>query len=141
MRTAHTVIVHRPLAEVFAFVTDLRNETRWQPEIRAVTLEGPIGAGSTFRERRVTFGRSFDWRFRITRYDAPHAIAIATIEGAAPYRGSRSFEALGTSTKITETGELELPGRLARLDPIAERISRRPLRIAYDRLKALLESP
>ena len=140
MRTAHSVIIHRPLAEVFAFVTDLRNETRWQPEIRSVTLEGPISAGATFRERRVTFGRSFDWHFRITHYDAPHTISIETIDGVAPYRGTRSFEAHGGSTKITETGELELPGLLAVFDPIAERASRRPLRVAYDRLKALLES-
>ncbi len=140
MRTAHSVIIHRPLAEVFDFVTDLRNETRWQPEIRSVTLEGPLSAGSTFRERRVTFGRSFDWRFRITHYSAPHSITIETIDGAAPYRGTRRFESLDGSTKITETGELELPGLLALFDPIAERVSRRPLRVAYARLKALLES-
>jgi len=141
MKTEHSVLIHRPLAEVFAFVTDLRNETCWQPEILSVTLEGPIAAGATFRETRVTFGRRFDWRFRITRYDPPDQITIETIEGAAPYRGTRSFEAVGGSTRVTESGELELPGLLSLLSPIAERLSKRPLRAAYARLKTLLESP
>jgi len=141
MKTSHSVIIHRPLAEVFAFVTDLRNETRWQPEIQSVTVEGPLAAGATFRETRVTFGRRFDWRFRITSYDAPDHITIETIEGAAPYRGTRSFEAVGGSTRVTESGELELPGLLAIFTPLVQKLSKRPLRAAYERLKMLLESP
>lgn len=140
MKTSHSVIIHRPLPEVFAFVTDLRNETRWQPEIRSVTLEGPLASGATFRESRVSFGRRFDWRFRITSYQAPDYITIETIEGAAPYRGTRRFEAIGGSTRVTESGELELPGPLAVLTPVAQLLAKRPLRVAYARLKTILES-
>ena len=75
MRTCQSVVIDRPCAEVFAFVTDLRNELRWQPEIVAVTLDGPLRVGGHFHETRVTFGRRFEWEFRITELEAPRRIA------------------------------------------------------------------
>ncbi|MCA9717263.1 MAG: SRPBCC family protein [Myxococcales bacterium] len=140
MNVQHSVIIHRPLEEVFAFVTDLRNETRWQPDIRAVTLLEPIAAGATFIEERVTFGCRFTWRFRVTRFDAPHAIAIETLAGAAPYRGAREFTAVPGGTRVTETGELRLPLALRPFRAPLSRLSQRPLRQAYARLKAMLEA-
>lgn len=141
MKVAHSVVIARPLPEVFAFVTDLRNETRWQPEIASVELEGPLplAAGAYFRERRRSFGLSFDWRFRITRIDAPRCIEIETVEGWAPYRGTRRFEAVPGGTRVSESGELELPAPLRIFDPLFARLSRRPLRRAYEQLRALLE--
>ena len=139
MKVKHTIIIDRPLNDVFAFVTNLQNETRWQPEIKLVTLEGPLQAGSTFRELRVTFGRTYDWHFRITEFVPPHCITIDTINGTARYRGSRIFEAVGTRTKVTEIGELEMPRFLRLFDPLFSWLSRQPLRLAYGRLKRLLE--
>ena len=139
MRTHHSVVIARPCAEVFAFVTDLRNEVRWQPQIKAVELDGPLGAGAHFRELRVSFGRRFDWTFVITAFEAPHRIEIETVVGAFPYRGARIFEDLGDSTRVTEVGELELPRTLRWAEGLLARLSRIPLRIAYARLQDLLE--
>lgn len=140
MKVKHTVIINRPIDEVFAFVTNLNNETRWQSEIKSVTLEGPLEAGSTFREDRVTFGRQFAWHFRITAFEPPHRISIDTISGTARYRGARLFEAVAGGTKVTEVGELELPRFLRPFNPLLSWLSKRPLRLAYGRLKQIIES-
>ncbi len=140
MKVKHAVVIARPIDEVFAFVTNLQNETRWQPEIKLVKLEGPLQAGSTFREIRVTFGRIYDWHFRITEFDQPHRITIDTINGAARYRGSRIFEAVEGGTKVSEIGELEMPRFLRPLNSLFSWLSRRPLRLAYSRLKEMLEA-
>ena len=140
MKVKYTIFINRPIAEVFAFVTNLDNETRWQPEIKSVTLEGPLQVGSTFREVRVTFGRTYDWHFRITEFDPPHRITIDTISGSARYRGSRLFEAVADGTQVTEIGELEMPRFLRVLDPLFSRLSQRPLRLAYGRLQQLIEA-
>ena len=141
MKIEHSIVITRPLAEVFAFVTDLHNETRWQPEIRSVTLEGPLAPGATFHERRITFGRQYDWHFVVTRFDPPHVIAIETLRGTAPYRGTRRFEAVPEGTRVTESGELTLPWVLRPFaGPIAW-LCRWPLRRAYRRLAAMLERP
>jgi len=140
MKVKHSLIIDRAIDEVFAFVTNLHNETCWQPGIKLVTLEGPLQAGSTFREVRVTFGRAYDWHFRITEFDPPHRITIDTISGTARYRGSRIFEAVEGGTKVIENGELEMPRFLRVLNPLFSRLSRRPLRLAYGRLKQMLET-
>lgn len=140
MKVKHAIIINRPIDQVFAFVTNLHNETRWQPEIQSVTLEGPLQSGSTFREVRVTFGRTYDWYFRITEFDPPHCITIDTISGTARYRGSRIFEAVAGGTKVTEIGELELPRLLRVLNPLLSRLSQWPLRRAYGRLKRIIEN-
>lgn len=139
MKVKHSIIINCPIDEVFAFVTDLHNETRWQPEIKSVTLEGPLQTGSSFREIRVTFGRTYDWHFRITEFDPPHRITIDTINGTARYRGSRIFEVVEGGTKVTEIGELETPRFLYMFNPLFSQLSQRPLRRAYCRLKRLLE--
>ena len=140
MKVKHSIIINRPIEEVFAFVTNLDNETRWQPEIKLVTLEGPLQVGSTFRELRVTFGRTYDWHFRITEFDPPHRITIDTIGGSARYRGSRLFEAVVGGTKVTEVGELEMPRFLRLFNPLFSWLSQRPLRLAYGRLQQLIEA-
>lgn len=140
MKVKHTIFINRPIDEVFAFVTNLQNETRWQPEIKLVTLEGALQTGATFRELRVTFGRTYDWCFRITEFHPPYRIAIDTISGAARYRGARIFEAVENGTQVTEMGELEMPRFLRVFDLLFGWLSQRPLRIAYGRLQALLEA-
>ena len=139
MRIHHSLIIERPCAEVFAFVTDLRNETRWQPEILEVRVDGPLAVDQTFHETRVSFGLRFDWRFRITDFAPPHRIEIETISGRAPYRGARVFEDLGPRTRVSEIGELELPWPLRAFDPWLERLAIHPVREAYARLRGLLE--
>ena len=142
MKVQHSVVIRRPLPEVFAFVTDLRNEIRWQPEIESVVLDGPMGEGARFRERRRSFGLSFDWRFRVTRYEPLRCVAIETLRSEqhwAPYRGARYFEAVAGGTRVIEEGELELPGVMRPFEPVFARMSKRPLRVAYGRLATLLE--
>ena len=139
MQIKHSVVIHRPLAEVFAFVANLENETQWQPEIQSVTLEGPLQTGSTFREVRITWGQRYDWHFRITAFDPPQRITIATITGTLPYRGSRIFTAVPGGTQVTEEGELQTRGWLRLIDPLLGWLARKPLATAYNNLKVLLE--
>ena len=139
MQTHHSVVIARPITEVFGFVTDLGNEVRWQPEIVSVAIQGPLRAGAVFTETRVSFGRRFDWEFVITRFEPPHVISIETLTGTAPYRGSRIFEIVAEGTRVTEVGELTLPWFARALDPLATRLARAPVREAYGRLRTLLE--
>ena len=140
MKVQHSVIINRPLPEVFAFVTNLENETRWQPEIKSVTMDEPLREGDTFHETRVTFGRRYDWHFRITQLQPLHRITIETITGTMPYSGSRIFEAVNGGTKVTEMGELKTSGFLRLFDPILAKLSQKPLQKAYSQLKQLLET-
>lgn len=140
MKVKHSVVIQRPLEEVFAFVTNLENETRWQPEILSVKLDGLLQTGTTFHEVRRTFGRTVEWHFRITHFEPPYRITIETISGTVPYRGSRLFEAVTSGTQVTEIGELQTSGIFKLIDPFLGWFSKRPLSQAYNNLKRLLEN-
>lgn len=55
-----SVVIERPLEQVFAFVSDPRNDTEWSEEIAEVrqTSEGPLGVGTSFRTSASAVPRS-----------------------------------------------------------------------------------
>ena len=142
MKVQHSVIINRPIEQVFAFVTNLENELRWQPEIESIQLDSadPMGVGTTFREARRTFGRRYEWHFEVTQFELNKIFCIRTLSGTIPYQGCRVFEPVSGGTKVTEMGELQTGGLFKLLDPIMARLSKKPLEAAYSNLKSLLEA-
>ncbi len=142
MRTSFSTVIRRPVEEVYAFVTDPTNDLKWQPEISGVTVtsEGPLVAGSTFREVRKTFGRTFTWEMLITEMEPNRKICIKALKGTVPYEGCRTFETVQGGTRITETSEVRLGWPYKPFAPLLARVSTRPVRIAYAKLTRLLES-
>jgi uncharacterized membrane protein len=141
MRVSNSVLIRRPVEQVFAYVTDLSNELRWQPEIKEVriTSPGPLGKGTTFIEVRRSFGIKWVWYLEVDEYEPPFRLCIRTLKGTLPYSGCRQFESVPGGTLVTETGELKMPGPLRLFDGLFARLSQRPLAVAYGNLKALLE--
>ena len=142
MKVQHSVIINRPIEQVFAFVTNLENELRWQPEIESIQLDsaGPMRVGTTFREVRRTFGRRYEWHFEVTQFELNKIFYIRTLSGTIPYQGCRVFEPAPGGTKVTEMGELQTGGLFKLLDPILTQLSKKPLEAAYSNLKSLLEA-
>ncbi len=50
-REQHSVLIDQPLEEVFAYITDVNNNSLWQSSTLETeqTSEGPIGVGTTYR--------------------------------------------------------------------------------------------
>ncbi len=142
LHTSHSAFIQRPLDEVFAYTTDPANDLEWQPEIRDVTVTspGPLGPGSTFREVRRTLGREFTWDMRITALVPGDRFCIEAVKGTVPYRGCRVFEAVDGGTWVTETSEVRLAYPMRPFVPLLRPLATRPVRVAYERLTALLES-
>jgi uncharacterized membrane protein len=143
MKVQHSVVINRPPEQVFTFVTNLaENERRWQPEIELIefTSTGPMAVGTRFREVRRTFGWRYEWHFEVTQFEPNKIFCIQSLSGTIPYRGCRLVESVRGGTKVTEQGELQTRGLLKLLDPLMARLSRKPLKLAYDKLKTLLET-
>jgi uncharacterized membrane protein len=142
MRIEYSIIIHRPVDEVFTFATDLQNERQWQPEIESLELppEKPLRVGSVFTEVRRTFGRRYTWRFQVTAFEPGKIFRIESVAGTMPYKGSRLFEAVPEGTRLTEVGELQTSGIFKLFDPLMVRLATKSQDIAFHRLKALLEA-
>ena len=142
LRLEHSVIIDRPVDEVFAFLSRIENDRRWQPEIQGSTLtsSGPLGVGSTFRETRNVGGRVVTWNMRVTAFEPPRRLCIKSVGGTLPYRGCRTFEPVPGGTRIVETSEARLPLALRPFHDRLKRVSEQSVADAYHKLKALLES-
>ncbi len=49
---AESLVINRPAEQVFAFISDLENDPPWTSVAEmSWTSQGPIGIGTTFRQR------------------------------------------------------------------------------------------
>jgi uncharacterized protein YndB with AHSA1/START domain len=136
----NTVLIRRPIEEVFGFLSDFENIPRWNYAIadtRKIS-EGPIGVGTIYQQVRSVPSRSEE-RFEVTVYNPPRYLEIRGQLGPFPSRLSYALDAIPEGTRITNAVELELrgPGRL--LGRVAVPRVRDAVAANLQKLKELLE--
>jgi uncharacterized protein YndB with AHSA1/START domain len=111
----NTVMIRRPTAEVFGFLSDFENIPRWNYAIVEThkVSRGPVGVGTIYQQVRSVPSRSEE-HFEVTAYHPPRQLEIQGQLGPFPSRLSYALDAVPEGTRITNTVELELrgPGRL-----------------------------
>jgi len=67
----HTVEIHRPREDVFAFITYPANYPRWQPSLVAISPSspGPLRVGTEATELRRFFGREVETTWTCVEHD------------------------------------------------------------------------
>ena len=136
----NTVMISRPIEEVFGFLSDFENVPTWNyaiAETRKVT-QGPIGVGTIYQQVRSVPSRSEE-RFEVTAYNPPRNLEIGGQLGPFPSRLSYALDAVPEGTRVTNSVELELrgPGRL--LGRVAVPRVRDAVAANLRKLKELLE--
>jgi carbon monoxide dehydrogenase subunit G len=139
MTFEHTAHIERPVEEVFAFLADPANLTRWQMSLIAVRphRNGPLRPGVEVTETRQFLGRVMETTWMCTEH-SPTRSVIESDEGPVPFRGIWELEAAGGATGFTWT--LETGGLAARVaSALTARLARQELAADTLRLKRLLE--
>jgi uncharacterized protein YndB with AHSA1/START domain len=136
----NTVVIARPIQDVFAFLSDLENIPRWNYailETRKVS-EGPVGVGTIYHQVRSVPSRSQE-RLELTAYDSPRHLEVRGQLGPFRSRLSYALDAFPEGTRLTNAVELELrgPGRL--LGRVAVPRVRDAVAANLRKLKELLE--
>jgi uncharacterized protein YndB with AHSA1/START domain len=139
-----TVIIHRPIVEVFAFVTEPRNSLRWQStgglkSIRQAP-EGDIGVGTRITETRRFMGRLSESTSEVTEYEPNRKYTRHLIAGSSPIkRGAYVFEPLAEGTRWTFTLDVQADGILAIAELLLAAAVKRGMEANMAEAKALLE--
>jgi uncharacterized protein YndB with AHSA1/START domain len=136
----NTVMIARPIEDVFGFLSDLENIPKWNYailETRKIS-EGPIGVGTTYHQVRSVPSRSEE-TLEITTYSPPRQLEIRGQLGPFWSRLFYALDATPEGTRVTNTVELELrgPGRL--LGRVAVPRVREAVAANLRKLKDLLE--
>ena len=106
-RVESTVTIERPVEDVFAYVLDLEaNGPAWCADLESVekTSEGPVGAGTTFRQVQNVMGKRRDTSLRFTAVDTNRKIEAAAELGPIAPRMNLVFETVDGKTRVATRG-------------------------------------
>ena len=137
-----SVHINKPVAEVFAFMSEFANDMKWQSDLISSeqTSAGPLGVGSTGLYVQKFMGRELKNNVEVTVYDPPKRFGAKTTSGPVQFEYLATFEDMGGGTHLTMTFKGE-PGGLFK---VAEGLVKGELEKSLDRdfvkLKQILES-
>lgn len=136
-----SIIINRPIAEVFAYMTDLRNAPEWQSGLLEMrhTSEGPVRIGTKFVGVRRFLGRKIESTMEIVEHEPNTKLAWKTISGPTPFASSWLFESTAEGTKVIWNLEAEV-GFFSLADSLIAASIRREAVAGFGTLKDLLEN-
>jgi uncharacterized membrane protein len=140
-----TVIIERPVEEVFGFVLDLTNIPSTDPSVRSVekTSEGPIEAGTTFlmRQEAPPVGKVREATVRYTAVEPNRNIEFEAMVGPVTPTARLTFEQTNGGTKVSFRGEPNPVGPLKIISPLISYQGQRMWDKRLAGLKSTLEAP
>ena len=137
--------IERPVEEVFDFVTDARNEPRYNPRILNVEKKtaGPISRGTRFVLVSKAMGRPLAVEYEITAYERPRRMISRTIRGLPlmSVESTETFEPANGGTRMRWVWEVKPRGTVGKLTtPVLARMLGRRLDRAFANIKRVLEA-
>ena len=103
-----SIIIHRPVEEVFAFVDDQRNAPQWQDGLVAVrrTTEGPIGVGTRHTFVRTFMGHRMEGSNEYIEYEPNKCVRFRSSSGPISFQFAYLTKPTATGTQVTSVMEM-----------------------------------
>lgn len=138
----HSVLIQRPLEDVWAYVMEPANDPVWQgPVIEVRRGAGEqMGVGTEIEEVTQFLGRRFEMTFVVTEHEPMRRSAVRTSSGPVRMEGSYSFDSVADGTRFTMKGETDAHGLFRLAEPVFARMARREWESSCEVLKDLLEA-
>jgi len=136
-----SITIHRPIEQVFAFVSDFAKAVEWQVGIveARVTSSGARGVGTTYTWVQQIVGQKMDTSGEITAWDPPHRYTWKSTSGPFPVSGGVTFQAQGASTVVTQYADAEPGGFFKLAEGLLVKQIEGQFAQSLQKLKALLE--
>ena len=96
-------LVDRPMKDVFAFVGDPKNMSKWNSAV--VSLEqitpGDVGIGTKFKSTGEMLGRRIEGEMQVTAYEPDTKCGFQVNSGPMQVNITVTLKTVGTGTKIS----------------------------------------
>ena len=121
MNTKTSIIIERPIDEVFDYVSNVENMSRWVSGVHKVRLlSDKVRSGALFTADYAEGVRRAAIDFKVVEFEPPVRFATKSERGpfSFPFRGTLELRAVGDTTEVTnniETGPESVASRLADL--------------------------
>lgn len=137
-----SVYIDRPVEDVFAYVTDLDNQTTIQSNMIEFSADGPrMEKGTRSSGRTRVAGRSVDWTAEVTEFHPNQRVELRSLDAPMGFHITWHYRPEGEGCRVTFEQEVDslgsFFGKLA--DPIVTKMYSRDVRGNLENLKTLLE--
>ena len=109
---ARTLVINRPVSQVFAFFTDHANDPKWRDHVKEISAETPRRVGGRIHQVIAgPGGRGIPADIEITEYVQDSVYAFSVVAGPVRPQGRFAFEKVDDgSTEVTMTLSATLGG-------------------------------
>jgi uncharacterized membrane protein len=137
-----SIVVNRPLEEVFAFTTNLENQLKYQPRLLEAkkTSEGPIGVGTTWRLVGKVLGQRMEFEQQCTEYELNRKFAGRPRSGPFALEERRTYEQVEGGTRFNLTFDFQPRGFMKLAEPLLVSMLKRQAETDLMNLKKLMET-
>ena len=142
IKSEKTIVINRPIEEVFAFMGNLENGPQWQPgllEVRRVS-DGPLGIGTKFSFVRQFMGRKMEAISECIYYKLNSELAFKSSTGPMAFTFSWLFEPTAEGTQLTALIKMQPKGFMGLAEPLIAANVGRDMETQFGDLKNLIES-
>ena len=147
MRGTATVLINKPIEEVFSFITDVRNNDRWvegASETR-LTSDKDHGIGATFEGKYTYSGKTHEISYEVAKFSPPNQFGVKSLTGPFPFENWLNLKSIDGKTEITNTIDAGSDHILTTLmfiflRPLIRRQMNKQMKAELDNLKALIET-
>ena len=107
-----SIVINRPIEEVFAVLDNLENDLKWRREWvdAKKTSEGTIGVGTRYSLFAKALGRRIETVYETIKYEPNQIAAWKTMSGPLPLTFQRTFERVEGGTRFSIRYEAEVRG-------------------------------
>ena len=111
IRVEKSVVINKPVEEVFGFVSAEDSYTKWQAGVEEVIENGPRNTvGSQFTEVRKFMGQEMRTTLVLTEFVPNARWAAKVVKGPVPYEVTMTFTSVDGGTQVTTSVEGEPKG-------------------------------
>jgi Polyketide cyclase / dehydrase and lipid transport len=143
-RFGATIVIKRPIDDVFAFLSDGENDPKFSSRVIEIakTTDGPPGVGTVYASTVKDAGMTTQREFKLTEFEAPTKIRWTELSKnlVVATDGGYDLAPAGDGTELTFFNELEGHGIGVLLAPLALRSARKGAQAFAEAIKAAVEA-
>jgi uncharacterized protein YndB with AHSA1/START domain len=142
MNLEKSVVIKRPLEEVFAYVAKGENWSEWATELveSTKTSEGPLGVGTTYMHVAQMLGRRIENGYEVTEYEPNNRFSMKSTSGPIPADVALTVDSADGGARLDLNVHAEIGGFFKLGEPVIARMMDRQQDANLANLKDLLEA-
>jgi uncharacterized protein YndB with AHSA1/START domain len=137
-----SIVINRPVGQVFAALTDTKNQPRWDTGLieARLTPDGPVSVGTKITEVRKFMGRTSENTGEVIEFEPNTKITRKSVDMPMSIVGTVTFAATSEGTNVNWKWDLQVKGLFSLAGPMMANSMKKGSEISLRGLKDMLES-